>query len=451
MRRVSMIIGFLSLILQHTAGQETYDFNRYNSETYRLYLEEKWDSLVRLGKAALNKEIDYYYLRMRLGIAYYHKKNFRVAAIHFKRALEMNHQDPAATEYLYYARVMAGQEAQAGAMRKQFRGELAMRLPAEKGRFFKRTGAEYLYAFSDFTKPDDIPGDFYGLPAGALTVPIHISNLALYLENQITPGISLNHAYSYLTKDNYYYINDGAGVFYIMDRQHVVQHQYYFSPHFTTGSGLTLMPMLHLVSAYYQGIVASGGGGYMGGAGMTTVGYVNDTDLAGGMTLVKNWRRTDLSAGASYANLNHVHQFQGRLGVTWYPLGNLNLYAGAGLSGQREWSEPGSVTRWIPDIKAGLALAEKVWIEAEVLIGEMRNFLEGNGSVVYNGYSDIIDRKARLSILIPVTRKGSLIYLGSRWSSGYNAFIPDDSLLPGKEHFFDIQILSIYGGISWKF
>jgi hypothetical protein len=137
--------------------------------------------------------------------------------------------------------------------------------------------------------------------------------------------------------------------------------------------------------------------------------------------------------------------------VTWYPLGNLNLYAGAALNGQREWSELSSVTRWVPEMTLGVALAEKVWIEAETTIGEMHNYLEKNGSIVFNGYSEIMDRKARLSLLIPVTKKGSLLYIGGRWTFGYTAFIPEDNLLPGSESIFDIQILSIYGGISWKF
>ena len=109
MYRVIILIGFLSLFFQRTEGQDEYDFNLYNSETYRLYLEEEWDSLIILGKAALNQDMDYYYLRMRLGIAFYQKKNYRVAANHFTRALEMNQGDPAALEYLYYARLMAGQ------------------------------------------------------------------------------------------------------------------------------------------------------------------------------------------------------------------------------------------------------------------------------------------------------------------------------------------------------
>jgi len=451
MRNVVLCIGIFLWLPVLADGQEGADFNRINNETYRLYLEEQWDSVILLGKEALKKEIDYYYLRMRIGIAYYHQKNYRVAATHFMKALGMNQGDQVALEYLYYARLMAGQGQQASAIRSRFTGELAIRLPRETGRFFKSGGIEYLYATSDFSVPDEIPGEFYSLPEGALTVPLHFSNVCVSLENGLAPGISLSHAYTYLSKGNYYYQNDGTGIFYLMDKQHVVQHQYYLSPRFTTRSGLTLLPMVHLISAYYQAILSSSGGGYMGGAGTNTVGYVKDIDLAGGMTMVKNWRLLDMSAGAALANLNGVRQFQGRFGITWYPLGNLNLYAGAGVTGQREWSETSTVSRWVPDLKVGVALAEKVWIEAAAATGEMHNFLERNGSIIYNGYSDILERKATLSLLIPVTQKGSLIYLGGRWTSGYNAFIPGSDPLPEPDPLFQIQTFSIYGGLSWKF
>jgi len=452
MRSVILGIGLFLLLPHQVGGQEGTPFNRINNETYRLYLEEQWDSVVMLGKAALRQEIDYYYLRMRIGIAYYHKKNYRVAATHFNKALEMNQGDPVALEYLYYARLMAGQAQQASVIRSRFNGALSQKLPAEKGRFFKAGGVEYLYTTSDFALPDEIPGDFYALPAGALTVPLHFSNVAVSLENGIAPGISLAHAYTYLSKDNYYYQNEGTGIFYIMDKQHVVQHQYYLSPQFTFRSGLTLLPMVHLISTYYQSILSStSGGGYMGGAGTSTVGYVHDIHLAGGMTMVKNWRCVDLSGGAAFANLNGTRQFQGRFGITWYPLGNLNLYAGAGLSGQQEWSENSSVSRWVPDLKVGVAVAEKVWIEADAAMGEMHNYLERNGSIVYNGFSDTMDKKAKLSLLIPVTGKGSLVYLGGRWTSGYSSFVPQTGLLSETDQLFELQTFSIYGGISWKF
>jgi hypothetical protein len=445
-----MMVLFLPLL----EAQIGTDFNRINQETYRLYTESNWDSLVLTGKEALRQKVDYYYLRMRIGIAYFNKKNYRTAALHFIRAMEMNQGDPVALEYLYFSRLYAGQTQQAGAMRARFEGGLADKLPKERGDFFNKAGAEYLYEAASHDHPLNDPEALLGLPAGSQPVTLHFSNFNLSLENRITPGISLAHSYTYLSKYNHFYLSDGLGTYYDLDEQHQFQHQYYLSPRFTTPSGFTFMPMVHLITVSYQTIISTTGGGmgggYMGGSG-STLGYVTGLDLAGGLKVVKAWGPVDITLGGSYAGLNRAHQLQGRIGLTWYPLGNLNLYAGAALDGQREWAGEQNVFRWIPDITLGVAIAEKVWIEAEAALGEMHNYLASNGAIVYNGYSEVIDRKVRLTLMVPVTQKGSMLYLGGRWSTNQSSYIPDAVPLPGSENIISYQTLSIYGGITWKF
>ena len=459
MRSVILHTALLALFLPALKAQTGTDFNRINSETYRLYTESDWDSLILVGREALRQEVDYYYLRMRIGIAYFNRKNYRTAARHFIRAMELNQGDPVAREYLYYSRLYAGQAEQAGAMRARFQGELATRLPREKGTFLRKAGAEYLYAAADHDHSLSNPDGLFTLPAGSQPVTLRFSNYNLTLEHGISPGITLAHAYTFLTKTNHLYLNDGAGSYYDLDEQHVFQHQYYLAPRFTTPSGVTIMPVIHLLSVSFQTILTSGGGsmggGFMGGGTTSTLGYLTETDVAGGGTLVKGWGPVDISLGGWVAGLNRSRQLQGRIGLTWYPLGNLNLYGGAGLNVQREWAGPWeggtSVSRWVPEMKLGVSIAEKVWVEAEAAVGEMHHFLAANGAIVFNGYSEIVDRKAKLTLLVPVTRKGSLLYLGGRWTAGRSVYITEETLLPGGENEIEYSTLSIYGGITWKF
>jgi hypothetical protein len=75
MRRIIISIGFLVFVSLRIGAQETVDFNTINKETYRLYLAQDWDSVIHLGKHALHHETDFFYLRMRMGIACYSKRN----------------------------------------------------------------------------------------------------------------------------------------------------------------------------------------------------------------------------------------------------------------------------------------------------------------------------------------------------------------------------------------
>jgi len=71
-------------------------------QTYQLYNEENWYQLTEVGQEAVKNGLDYFYLRIRMGIAYFHLKNYRKAATHLEKALDFNGADASALEYLYF-------------------------------------------------------------------------------------------------------------------------------------------------------------------------------------------------------------------------------------------------------------------------------------------------------------------------------------------------------------
>ena len=449
MYRVIISIGLLVSISMGIRAQETVDFNTVNRESYGHYLTGQWDSLIVLGKKAIRQEMDFYYLRMRMGVAYYQEKNYRQAASQFKRALKFNQNEPAALEQLYYAHLMAGQTEQARLVRKQFKGKLALKLPPPEGKFADRINIEYLYGRSLtedlLAEPDNL---FEGLPPGIQYLPQHYSNISLSLVNRITPGFTLVHVYNYLSKINHLHYDDGTIQFEYPD-QSVSQHQYYISPNITTRSGFTFMPMFHLLSMHYQTPVDLSTG-FQGGS-QVLIGVVDKSDFATGMNLRKGIGSLDLNLGAWYATLNEATQFQQRLGFTWYPLGNLNLYLGANLNSQYERSGMDRTTRYTPELNLGFAMAEKLWVDLKGARGEMVNYLENNGSIVFNSFSNVIREKVSLTLSVPVSEKGSLLYLGGRWSSNESHFYPEDPAQENTTNTIHYNNLSIYGGLSWKF
>jgi hypothetical protein len=449
MYRVIISIGLLLLVVQKTGAQDPVDFNTMNRETYRLYIARQWDSVIVMGKTALGQEMDFFYLRMRMGIARYSLENYRKAAGHFKKALEFNHGDPAAMEYLYYSRLFSGQSEQAKLVRKQFKGDLALRLPPSKGKVIDMVRGEYLYCQglnSDLlSDPDQL---FSGLSPGVQYVSRRYSNAAISLSNSITPGFRLVHAYTFLSKTNHQYYNDGQYLLQLTD-QHVYQHQYYISPVVTLRSGFTFMPMFHLVSVHYQAPVQIDPG-YMGGNPQVVMGYVDSLDYVTGLEVRKGAGNLDLLLGTWYATLNNSEQVQNRLGITWYLLGNLNLYAGGFLNSHYETTGTGRI-KFLPELLVGYAISDKVWLELNGIMGEMSNYLEHNGSIVYNSFSDVIRKKLTFTVSVPVTEKGSLLYLGGRWTSNQSVFYPFDPAQNEITNYITYNALSIYGGISWKF
>jgi hypothetical protein len=431
-----------------TLAQQCPGFSELNRESYRLYEAGQWDSVILVGRQALGQGIDFYYLRMRMGIACYELHHYRKAAAHFDQALEFNQEDPVALEYLYFARLFAGQDALADHVRKQFRGDLAKKLPREKAEFADRAGAEFLYSKGLNSEILDDPGlSFPAGQAGAQYLATHFINASVWLSSRFAPGVSLNQAFTFLAKNNYMYYTDGLIALNVPE-QRVRQTQYCITPSFTTASGFTAAPVFHLLYIRYQVPVASGMQ-YQGGSGGFSLQYRDEWDYVTGLTLRQGLGRVDLQLGGWYATLNNREQVQGRLGLTWFPLGNLDLYAGAYLNGQWETAGPATVSRFIPELHLGFALFRKLWLDVNGTAGKMSDYLEQNGSVVFNSFSEVIRSKLNFTATLPVTEKGSLVYVGARWTTHESRFEPfDTSLETGNP--ISYHAISIYGGISWK-
>ncbi|RLD48135.1 MAG: hypothetical protein DRI94_12980 [Bacteroidetes bacterium] len=103
-----LIISLLILLSTKAISQEKLNFAYVDSTTYNCYLQKDWQNLIKLSKQALKQNIDYYYLRMRIGIAYYERKQFIKAIPYFTKAIEFNN-DTIAIEYLYYSYIFSGQ------------------------------------------------------------------------------------------------------------------------------------------------------------------------------------------------------------------------------------------------------------------------------------------------------------------------------------------------------
>jgi hypothetical protein len=453
------LIIILSFVLLARAGI-TQDFKSVDQETYKLYMEQHWDELIRAGKDGLRQDIDYYYLRMRIGIAYYEKKNYKASQVHFRKALEFNQGDPVASEYLYYAYLFAGQIQQAGILAKDFSPSLMERVMPLYGKIVDRFAIEYMYNFND-TK--DLLADadqyFSGLPLGYQLVTLNYSNLNAMLHHEFNPGITLTHAYTYLNKTNYYYYDDGLSRFGI-DEQKVFQNQYFISPAFTTKWGFTIAPSFHYLRIRFQApyIVSGGGGGGPGGGGGSSIQYSDlySNHYVGGRSLSQYVGRFVIRLGGIYSSLNDANQLTGTAGLTWYPLGNLDLYLGTALNVHNEITDHTNSTdretniELIPEFLMGFGIASRVWMEFSGSYGNMRNYTEGNGYIVYNGLDWMI-YKAIGTIVIPVTPKGSNVYLGTRFAEFKSLFIPFYPSAGQDINSIISNSISIFGGISWKF
>ncbi|MDO8897299.1 MAG: hypothetical protein Q7V19_06585, partial [Bacteroidales bacterium] len=88
----------------------------YDSLSYEQYLRKDWKALLETGKLMQKNGMDYYYLRMRLGIASMATNNFIGAEKHFRQALIFNPGDQNAILYLQKALLANSKGVESGSL-----------------------------------------------------------------------------------------------------------------------------------------------------------------------------------------------------------------------------------------------------------------------------------------------------------------------------------------------
>lgn len=127
-RQYLFLILLFTLLRYQASAKDTLSFERVDSRSYQLYLRNSWDSLEHFCDRAISDGFDYYYLRIRAGIACYQNARYRKASGHFEKALAFNPGDELADQYLYFSYLYSDEYDQARVLTQQFDTAFANRL-----------------------------------------------------------------------------------------------------------------------------------------------------------------------------------------------------------------------------------------------------------------------------------------------------------------------------------
>ncbi len=316
-------------------GQTKKDFNYYNTLTYNQYIAKDWPNLVKTGRESIRLGYDSYYIRMRLGIALYSKRKYMLSVKQFRKALRWDETNPAPVEYLYYDMLFTGREKEAVTF-----------YPVKKEnrtKFFEDIYMEGGYKASDGKAPTrDI---YYGL---------------FSLRNGFSKRVSYFQAFQYLVRD---YADDNVAVNGKSKGENILQtkqYEYYGALEILAGRGFYITPAFHTQRVIMEGY-----------------GWNN---FALSLALSKYAGITNISLSGSYSRIDREYQYQGTLGLTIYPLANLDLYIDNRITAQYESDA------WHLSVKQkiGGRVLKKTWLEGWYSYGDMRYFSEQNAFILFN-------------------------------------------------------------------
>lgn len=469
------------------------DFKTVDELTYRYYVEKKWDSVIIIGKQALRADIDFYYLRVRMGLAYYEQKEYIPAAAHLKKARQFDPADAIVADYLYYAYIFTNQMEAARVLQSSLPVSDRNVIDAKKG-FVEAAGFESGYTFSGNNAPKDKPSlmgtdSIYGETDVYGNYLYEHLGIKFNLSNRI--GLTLAYNYLNFSKTKYIqyariedqlesiadsswgknYIYSFPTVTYDTSFSYSVnQHEIHAGLSWYLNGGIRIIPAFHFIRVSYPVVSAS--------ANLVTVtdtGYYlnqsqeyvtfpfertiytytrSDTSFSNylaSLSLSKEFGRFNIGLSGSYSNLNNKKQKQVGAWVTWLPFGNLNLYSATTVTGFLQGKDKrlllsqvvgGKITRWC-------------WAEGSFYYGDFSNANILNGSVVYNN-SDVIKYRGSANIYFLVGKhlQFSLIYQYARKESKQYYFYTNTSTeevsSSPKTQLIPYNTNTIIGGITWK-
>jgi len=487
MGRSRLLVFAFICIVTTAVAQQDFNFRQADSITYNATLAGNWDDVIATGKTALERDIDYFYLRLRLGMAYYQKNNYRTAIKHLETAERFNPKNEINKNYLYHSYLYSGRFAEAaymaGSMEPRMREVGGIQKPGILCALSIESGPEFSNNYENnalgelkprqFSQFQDLYGNSYYTNLGALfQAHSRVSIFASY--SNLIIDKKTQFQYNWNSPDSLVEYEWGfARYFPSQPKTETSEYAYtlrqnsgYLKAGIYLGKGWMLNPAVHYIhvntkstgvknnsflvqdTAFYIQAIDS----------VSLFSYeklnfkLESSDLILNNVVVsiglnKQLGIFDLGIFGSWSNLNEKNQLQYGASLAYYPLGNLNLYGNTCLKGLSEDGE----TQAIFSQLIGGSITKFLWAEAFGAFGNLRGTNESNAYVVYN-ISDDISLKAGLNLIFVVSPSVSLSvryqYLkknGYRWL--YGAGLGQG----GRQEELDYTNQSIIGGLKWTF
>lgn len=368
--KVSLFIVFV-LAAPSLSAQSKLNFQRVDTNTYEFYANQQWDSLISLANKAINQNIDYFYLRVRVGYAYFMKRDYNSAIEHFKVANNYNSGDPFVIECLYYSYLFLNRPLEANFIIKSNKNVLSKTS-------IKRSILNFLYLegsaassqykknminipnspWNEISKTNAIyysaAGAQFGLGKRALSV-ISYSKLLLDKEKTITIGNTPH-------KDQYY----------------LFQHQFYTNFSLRINEQNSFTTAINYIIVNYNTIFSE----FNQANQQYDVREESKRLMNYAASIAYKYRLNKLDWTVDFVLSNLNKQTQQSVGTSFiiYPRGNLDFYFSSAI----HFLSQSNSRYYIFNLNTGFKLANHLWIEPFVRLGEFFNYTENNAYVIFN-------------------------------------------------------------------
>ena len=447
MGRVMVLVLAALLAVNYAVSQQGPDFAGIDKRTYELYLDSSWKELLSAGEEAINQGIDYYYLRMRLGIAAFETEDYSKAIRHFRKALEFNSADDVAKEYLYFAFMFYGREMEAHKVAQSFSRELRRKysyaVRSAVRSFSLSTTAGFIHdtEITDRYSADNLP-DIDGSQA----ITRNYVHFGAGLEHEAGNRLRITHAAGYFSK-NYLYFSREPGEDRLISDAKVNQFQYYLSGRLLLGNGIFLVPAVHYLNVQIPSEALVVGRGRFS---FVQQQVVTRHDVASSLGVEKYAGKIRSGFSAGYSYINEQEQLRGTFSFAWFPFGNLNLYSASEITRYTVMPADSHDGTFIFSHTIGFRTFPGLWLELWGQLGKIENYAGPGAYLVFNDTGSTRGQFG-ISILAPFVSERFETALHYNYSIRESRFVPDDPAADITTCKNNTNYNNITAVIRWKF
>jgi hypothetical protein len=361
--RILLIVTFVVLLFSAKLYAQN-DFKSLDRQTYDYFIKGDYKNLKKTADLMLSNGIDYYYLRIRLGILEYNKQLYSNASKDLKKATEFNSLDTIAREYIYKCYLFSGRRADARLYLESISpdkitaGLKSLSAPVSSEFYVGSSVAAYdlvLYETNDLNY--EAVKNIFSLSAGT--------------ETYFSARLKGTFAFTNYHKTGTIYSPSNSGG----KDLDFNQDQLYVK---LTGSifpGWEISGFGHII--FYSEAITLGAPGNRFSKNQST------TEYLGGAGISKNGWKIRTSVNFSLSNFSNSNQIRGEGYITWLPYGNLNLYMTSAWMGQtdKKWGGSYQINQEI-----GLKILKSIWMESGIVNGNSFLYARNQGIMMNNSF-----------------------------------------------------------------
>lgn len=397
--RKYILIALLALCTV-TARAQSISFPQADSTSLVYYNARNWTGLVDYGNKAIAAGVDYPVLRLRMAYANFMGENYSGALTQYAEVLKNDSHNQMARYYSYLCSKYLG----------------------------NASAASYHASFVDTVTLNREQVTQFGLIAAGLESSVKLPQnnqrgtgnyTRAFLSNRLGWKLTLDQSVAFYNQSitSTTAVTAAVGAPAIANPNSTTftdsQFEYYGKLGFAVNSNLTLLAAYHYLNTSF---------------GIST--FQNHIGLIG---LKYALPYVTLQADANIATISNsnVQQYNGQL--SFYPMGNQNLYTISRVSAQS-----GDLSQTIFSQTLGFKVAKPFWLELNGTFGTMDNYLDADALYVYNAI-DVTKLKAGLTGFFQLGQH-AVFYINYAFEQKQDYYLNKN-----------FNQNSITGGFTWKF